>query len=294
MIAELGQAEDVAQNGEVVVVQADDVDKAVGGGKNTGRVDAQRALRAEQVLAGQAHVVKRRRAAQQAVIDMASLARGLPRPQGGLHGLQVIQRRGQIDDRHPGAVRDVVGAAVDRHEARKCLQHAVGGGALAQRPFLPEAGHRQVDDARVEVGNHFVAEPEALDDAGPEALHEDVRLGCELAHDRHALGGFQVHHDAALAEVGDDERGRHVAERPVLALGAHPVAALRFDLDHVGSLLRQQRRGVGAGNALAQVEHLDAGVWLGIAHGFLLTTPPAAGCRRSARAGRSDPGRRSG
>ena len=181
-------------------------------------------------------------------------------------------------------MRHVVGAAVDRHEARKRLQHAVGGGAFAQWPFLPEAGHGQVDDARVEVGNDLVAEPEALDDTGPEALHEDVGFGGKLAHHRHALGGFQIDDEAALAEVGDDERRRHVAERPVLALGAHPVAALWLDLDHVGPLLSQQRRGVRPGDALAQVEHLDAGVWLGIAHGF---SPYGAACGRMSAAQRS-------
>src|SRR5262249_29865087 len=51
------------------------------------------------------------------------------------------------------------------------------------------------------------------------------------------------------------------------AEAARPVAlARRLDLDHRGAVLRQQHRAIRAGDALAQIDNLEAGEGCGVAH----------------------------
>ena len=66
---------------------------------------------------------------------------------------------------------------------------------------------------------------------------------------------FEVDSDAALAQVADDREGGMAAVAGAQRAG--PVAFARsLDLDHVGTMLRQQHRAVGPGDALAEIDHL--------------------------------------
>ena len=110
-----------------------------------------------------------------------------------------------------------------------------------------------------------VAEAEAIDDARTEALQEHVGALDQPPQDGAAVGLLQVQRDGALAEVRRQRVGALIAVDD--AEVARPVAdAGRLDLDDVGAVLREQHRAIGAGDALAHVDHLQAGEWLVVAH----------------------------
>ena len=131
---------------------------------------------------------------------------------------------------------------------------------------MAEAGYREVDDAGFALGYVGVAEAQAFDHAGSEALEEDVGAGDKAPQDGAAIRLFQVERDGAFAEVGGERIGALVAVDH--AEVARPVAdAGGFDLDDVGAVLGEEHGAVGAGDALAHVDHLQAGEWLVVAHG---------------------------
>ncbi len=138
-------------------------------------------------------------------------------------------------------------------------------GRSASGPDLAEAGNGEIDDAGFAFGDGGVAEAQTIDHAGAEALQEDVGAVQEAPEDGLAVGLLQVEGDGAFAQVGGDRVGALVAVDD--AQIACPVAdAGWLDLDDVGAVLGEQHRAVGAGDALADVDHLQAGEWLFVAH----------------------------
>src|SRR5438552_2330428 len=71
------------------------------------------------------------------------------------------QRAERVAQREAGASRAFVLMPGDRHDAGHRLQFAVEGGGAALRPVLAEAGHRAIDQARVDLAQRLIAEPEA-------------------------------------------------------------------------------------------------------------------------------------
>src|SRR4029453_724812 len=114
-------------------------------------------------------------------------------------------------------------------------------------------------------GDRSVVEAQALDDAGPKPFEEDIGALQQSPYDLLAGVGLEVDGDALLAEVADDRVGRVAAV--ARADRARPVAiADALDLDDVGAVLRQQHGAVGAGDALAEIDDLQAGKGRVIAH----------------------------
>ena len=79
-------------------------------------------------------------------------------------------------------------------------------GPRRQRPVLAVAGHPPDDEAGVVVEQLGGFEPQPLEDAGAEALDEDVRRGSEAAHDVDPVGMLEVHLDRAAPAVEDRHR----------------------------------------------------------------------------------------
>src|SRR5205823_13152390 len=78
-------------------------------------------------------------------------------------------------------------------------------GPLRPRTGLGVAGGRAVDDPRVAALDVVVADAEPSDDAGPEALDDDVSMLGEAQERLPSRGGLQVELDpagAAAAGVG--------------------------------------------------------------------------------------------
>ena len=132
-----------------------------------------------------------------------------------------------------------IGEAGDRLDHR--VVHAAGGVGSC----VPETGHRDIDEARVDGTQGFVAEAQFRNGAGAEVLDEDIGLSHKVEQDRMALGRLEVQDDRALVAVDGCEHGRHA-----VALGAEIADQIAgagpLDLDHVRALVGQDLGGHGA------------------------------------------------
>src|SRR5256885_4838026 len=122
-----------------------------------------------------------------------------------------------------------------RHEAAHALRDLVEARPVAVRPVLPEAGYAREDDARVDLRERLVIDAQAELHIGTIVLDDDVGGLRELHEDCHTLLRLQVEGDRALVAV-------QVLEIRAVARAAHRIALdarRRFDLDHVGSEIRE-------------------------------------------------------
>ena len=124
------------------------------------------------------------------------------------------------------------------------------------RSGLPVAGNRAVDQFGMRPRQRLVIEVEALHHAGAEILHQEIAGGDEAVHDLLRLGPLQVEHDALLAGVKLPERGRHAAAQR--RAGAHHVALIGLDLDHVGAEIGHHPGAIRAGDRGGEIHHAHA------------------------------------
>ena len=189
-------------------------------------------------------------------VDHLASTRPLAREQRGLDGEGDVDAGVGVAVREAGreggiavAIASQVGVAAERvHGGREALESAVGAGG-------PEAGEARLDDARIELGEPRVVQPELLDDAHCVVLDVDVRDAHQIAQQPDAVGPFDVQRDALVialrvVEVGVavPEALARVAVRVERAEGALQVqlgqVAIvrarrvdvldRLDLDHLG------------------------------------------------------------
>ena len=183
------------------------------------------------------------------------------------------QRAGEevADGGAAGIAAGAVGA-VDVGEAAHRLGHDVEGGPVGVRAFagprVAEAAERRVDDLRVALADHLVAQPKPVHHAGAHVLEHGVGLLAQ-AEERLAVAlVLQVERDAALVAVDAAEVAAVVAASvdARLALGgvdevrrrrrrgAGHVAGRRLHLDHVGTEVGKDRRAEGPGERHRAVE----------------------------------------
>jgi hypothetical protein len=207
-------------------------------------------------------------------VDLLALAGAVAVPQGGQHADGPEQGRTDVAE---GADRVGPGAA-----ARLALVLVDAGHGLddrgVRRPVavrrldrVPEARQRQVDRRRVPLGDHVIAEAEAVHRPRLEVLADDVEAGDQRQEQLAALGSLEVDGHAALVEVVAQERGAHRAAVGVDHVRERPPARLArpgvLDLDHVGAEAGQELGGVG------QRLHL-----LGGQDAHAVEGPPVRGC----------------
>ena len=124
---------------------------------------------------------------------------------------------------------------------------------------LAVARHRDVDDLRVERAQRLVVHAQALGDAGPVVLQEDVGRARQLPEDLAALLRLEVDREAALVAVEREEaRVDAVPRRAAAGDVAVPLARDGLDLDHVGPQIAEAHRGQRAGHGDRAVEHAHA------------------------------------
>ena len=217
--------------------------------------------------------LQRGRGLHQADVDVASFRFVAARIERRTHRLKGIERGRHVDHDHRHAMGNPVLAAILRHHAGIGLQHRVHGRPLGQRPGLAEARDRHVEEARHAGRDGGIVETPPLDDARPEAFEKDIGVLQQAPHDVLPGLALEVDRQAALAHVADDREG---AVAPVVdAERARPVAlADALDLDHLGAVLGQQHGAIGAGDALAQVDDLEAGKGRVVAHASLTSILP--------------------
>ena len=180
-------------------------------------------------------------------LDPAAAAGTAAREQGGGDRLRGGQA-GELVGQQGRDQRRVLGLAfaVRRTHARDRLDHRVIHPAISIRAGLTETGDRQIDQHRIEGGQGFGAETEPVHRTRPEVF--DQHIGAANQVGEHLAGGglLEVEHDRALAAIGGDESGRH------LALGRTDtpaqVATRGLDFDHFGALVGHDRGSDRAGD----------------------------------------------
>ncbi|MET3249264.1 hypothetical protein ABIE53_006074 [Burkholderia sp. OAS925] len=169
-----------------------------------------------------------------------------------------LRERGHRTDRAEHAAHDVVHARAGAQrppfgsghirEAAHHLHDFVQCRAMVVRP-RQKALVRNVDEARVQLRQRGVAEPELVHRSALEVLAEDVRAAQQLVHDFEPARIFNVDGNAFLVAVeGAEETRTRTAER------ARAVAGDRLDLDDLRTQVREHH---AAGRAHHHVGHLD-------------------------------------
>ena len=106
------------------------------------------------------------------------------------------------------------------------------------------------------------AETEALHGAGPEILHQHVRLRDQLGENLAAGRALDVDRQRALAAVGrDEQRGELAVLVDGGAAAPGDIAADRLDLQHVGALVGQKHRRERARHHACQIEDANTAKW---------------------------------
>ena len=141
--------------------------------------------------------------------------------------------------------------ALGGRQARKAGARPEAGdvetGGIGVGTFEAVTGERAVDELRVALRENVVAQPGALDAAGPDICKENVSRIGELADDLAAFFGAGVDNDRFLAPVVAVKGGivGQVGERRAFGreIGADGIAARRFDLDNFRAPVRQNAAG---------------------------------------------------
>ena len=150
--------------------------------------------------------------------------------------------------------RPVVGAG-DAHQAPLALQHRVVPRLAPPGAGLAESGDGAEDEVRAARGQVSVAEPHAVEGAGPEVLDQHVGAGDQGVEHAAAVRVLQVQGHALLVPVDAEEVGAlPLLERRPPGARVVPLAGL-LDLDDAGAHVGQHHRAVGARQDAGQVEH---------------------------------------
>ncbi len=175
----------------------------------------------------------RQRRIEQADVDDLAFAGTLAMPERRERSDCRVQRGVTIDHRRGGADRLAVALAGQGHETAHRLTQRIEGRALGVGTVLPEAGHRNENDAGVQLAQALVAEAHLRDHTRAEVLEDDVRLFDER-------GEYPL--PARVAKVEADTLLAAVVNREVDALAAHHrrmraglLTARRLDLDDLGA-----------------------------------------------------------
>ena len=172
----------------------------------------------------------------------------------GGDGLRCVQRRHLVGR---GLAEEdgyaIIGVRLVRGETAVRLDDGVVCAAVAVRTLGTESRQRDVHDVGVDRRDVLVAEPDLVHHARAIVLQEHIGLRGEAADNVDAVRGVEIHRDRALSSIAHEVQRAHAvdgdADPPTDV--ADPGA---FDLDHVGALIGEQRRGVRAGQGDRQVD----------------------------------------
>ena len=196
----------------------------------------------------------------------ASTARGAGRraPRARANSAAVIAcaavERGDLvaDDAGGRAAARRSRSRLHRRDARVGLDHVVVDALSGVRPALAEAADRDVDQLGLRGAQRGLADAHARRPRrGGSSARRRRRRRDQLAQQRAPAGRAEVERERALAAVRDRGTGRHAAARGRSRAARRP--ARRLDLDHVGALVGEDRRGERARDHRGAVHDADAG-----------------------------------
>jgi hypothetical protein len=189
---------------------------------------------------------------EQRGLDFLALAGGLALQQRDQDAHGAEQPGGQVGDRDTDPHRPLPGDSGDRHQPAHALGDLVEAGALRIGTGLAEAGNARKDDARIDLAQHLVVDPQPFLDVGPEVLDHHVGLLDHFLEGGDALGRLEVERDAALVAM-------QVHEIRAVPGAAQRLAGVqgggRFDLDDVRAPIGELTHASGAGADPGQIEH---------------------------------------
>ena len=188
-------------------------------------------------------------------VDVVAAPGALPPQQRHQNGGQRLQRAEVIGDRNAGNDRLAVAADGHAEHAADRLEREVVRGPLAVRTGIAEGADRAIDDARIARHDRRMADAEAIDDAGAEALHHDVGARAQVEQQVQAVRRLEIEDDALLAAIEiAKEHGRRAVGRTDVASG---IAARRLDLDDLGAVIGQGHRQIRSRQEPAEIDHPD-------------------------------------
>ena len=193
------------------------------------------------------------------------------------------ERADRVEHRRAAQQRWTVGLAHDRHEPAHRLHQHVHAGLVPPRPIRSERGERAVHEPGIDPSQARPVDAEALGDAAPIGLDDDVGEGHQAVEGREPLGPGEVERHTPLVPVDRDEDGALVAQLGPVG-GAGGVAAGRLlDLHDVGPHVGQVHPAGGPGDQMGQLEHAVSAEGQGRHRGTLIArhcSPSASGVPR--------------
>lgn len=157
-----------------------------------------------------------------------------PVNEGGDHPEGAVHAGEQVTDRYPDLHGFFRRGAGQRHQAGLTLGDPAIPGAASFGPVVTEPADGEQDESGVEVTEAGEVEPEPLENAGPEVLHQDVgaldetlevavaRVGLEV--ELHglpiAVGGQEIGRDGVV--LGPDDGGRQWRDSSPVSTGPRP------------------------------------------------------------------------
>ena len=125
------------------------------------------------------------------------------------------------------------------------------------RAILPVAGGSAVHDTRVDGAHGVVTQAEARDGADAHVVHHHVRARRQFQEKPSSLGPLEIHGDRALVAVQGQEKGAH-ARMARHTVGTDQVTIQRLHLDHLGAVVAQDLRRIGAEDDSREVQDANA------------------------------------
>src|SRR4029077_4172412 len=149
--------------------------------------------------------------------------------------------------------------AVEAHEPCHRLHHRIVAGIPAQWAVGAKTGDTAMNEPREAPLQHgLISHVPALERAYLEILHEDVRALQKAEHGLAPCGPRKIECHSTLVPIDADEIGGRVALKRRTP-GPGLIALRWLDLDHVGAMVGEHLRAIGATQHASEVDHLDAG-----------------------------------
>ena len=200
---------------------------------------------------------------------------------GGNGGHNAIGQHVPAHHIREGETAPVGGVAVGAtgpHDAGAGLAGGIKGRPSRLRPPAAVPGGACVNQARIDLQEFVIAQPQPVQDAGAEVFNEDIGVLDQRQKQGFALRRGEVDHDRAFVAVHHfDRAAAAVGEADVDAGGgdevAHEIAAGPLDLDYIGAQVSQHRAGQRPQDEVGYIDHRDTGQRL-YGHRLLLVHVP--------------------
>ena len=183
-------------------------------------------------------------------LDPLAFARAFALHEGTEDSGAEMDAREEIAHRGTGLGRRPIGVAGGVGDAAHRLDGDVHRGEVAIGPVEAEARTAAIDQARVELAQHVVAEAQSVHHARREILDQHVGLGDQVEEDLLAARLLEVEDHRLLVGIEHDQRiGLDLA-----LAAAHHVALRRLDLEHARAHEGELQAAIGAVVDLPEIE----------------------------------------